>query len=305
MIFTVQHATVMSWCHIYYITSVILYIYSGYVTASEHYVSADPNGVPCPRTDLPSHNLSYYIADYISYFTDDTIFYFLDGTHILQGPLEIIGVSNITLQGLGHIEQGFHETIMQSTSVIRCSDYNRGGIQFTNSTNVVLKSITITNCGFNLNANYKNSLFFANINNVILEWVSVQNSSGIGLYLYNGFDVLIINSTFTNNGGLKTDVGNALIYYDDQVKKLSRVNIVKSNFTLGLGSGMSLVYDVDNDIEVEVVIENSEFSHNIVQYEGGVYIDLQKGSGNTEFSNCTIYNNSAQYGGGVSIYINN
>ena len=294
----------MSWCHIYYITSVILYIYSGYVTASEYYVSADPNGVPCPSTDLPCHNLTYYIADYISYFTDDTIFYFLDGTHILQGPLEISDVSNITLQGLGHIEQGFHETVMQSTSVIRCSDYNRGGIQFTNSTDVVLKSITITNCGFNLN--YKNSLFFANINNVTLEWVSVQNGSGIGLYLYNGFDVLIINSTFTNNGGLKNDVGNALIYYDDQVKKLSRVNIVKSNFTLGLGSGMSLVYDVDNDIEVEVVIENSEFSHNIVQYGGGVHIYINDGNCSTDFNNCTLYNNTAQHrGGGVYIYINN
>ena len=295
----------MSWCHIYYITSVILYIYSGYVTASEYYVSTDPNGVPCPHTDLPCHNLSYYNADYTSYFTDDTIFYFLKGTHILQGTLEISGVSNITLQGLGHIEQGFHETVMQSTSVIRCSDYNGGGIQFTNSTCVVLKSITITNCGFNLNANYSVSLLFVNINNVILEWVSVQNSSGIGLVLYKAFDVLIINSTFANNGDLKTDVGNALIYYDDQVKKLSRVNIVKSNFTLGLGSGMSLVYDVDNDIEVEIIIESSEFSHNIVQYGGGgVNIELQKGSGSIEFSNCTIYNNTAPYGGeGGGVYI--
>ena len=288
----------MSWCHIYYITSVIPYIYSGYVTASEYYVSADPNGVPCPRTDLPCHNLSYYTADYISYFTDDTIFYFLEGTHILQGTLEISGVSNITLQGQGHIEQGFHETVMQSTSVIRCSGYNRDGIQFTNSKDVVLKLITITNCGFNLNANYNNSLSLANINNVILEWVSVQNGSGIGLILYNCFDVLIINSTFANNEDLKTYVGNALIYYDDHVKKLSRVNIVKSNFTLGLGSGMSLMYYVDNEIEVEVVIENSEFSHNIVQYGGGVIIYISNGRGSIEFNNCTIYNNTAHYGGG-------
>ena len=294
----------MSWCHIYYITSVILYIYSGYVTASEYYVSADPNEVPCPHTDLPCHNLFYYTADYISYFTDDTIFYFLEGTHFLQGILEISGVSNITLQGLGHIEQGFHETVMQSTSVIRCSDYNRGGIKFTNSTDVVLKSITITNYGYNLIRSNGVSLFFGDINNVTLEWVSVQNSSDIGLVLYNGFDVLIINSTFANNGDLKTDVGNTLIYYDDQVKKLSRVNIVKSNFTLGIGSGMTLVHYFDNEIEVEIIIENSEFSHNIVQYGGGVYIELQKGSGSIEFSNCTIYNNTAQYGGeGGGVYI--
>ena len=38
----------MSWCHIYYITSVILYIYSGYVTASEYYVSAAPYKVSSP-----------------------------------------------------------------------------------------------------------------------------------------------------------------------------------------------------------------------------------------------------------------
>ena len=302
----------MSWCHIYYITSVILYIYSGCITASEYYVSADPNGEPCPHTDLPCHNLSYYTADYAFYFTDDTIFYFLEGTHILQGLLEISGVSNITLQGLGHIEQGFHETVMQSTSVIRCSGYNRGGIQFTNSTHVVLKSITIANCGSLYNTSYLTNtinvsigLYFVDINNVKLEWVSVQNGSGIGLNLYNSFDVLITNSTFANNEDFKNDVGNTLIYYDNQVKKLSRVNIVNSNFTLGLGSGMTLVYDVDNKIEVEVIIENSEFSHNIVQYGGGVYIYINNRSGSTEFSNCTIYNNTAWYGGGVYIYLYN
>ena len=292
----------MSWCHIYHITSVILYIYSGYVTASEYYVSADPNGVPCPRIDLPCHNLSYYTADYTSYFTDDTIFYFLEGTHILQGPLEISSVSNITLQGLGHIEQGFHETIVQSTSLIRCSGYNRSVIQFINSTDVVLKSLTIANCGFSLNANYNNILNFADSNNVTLEWVSVQNSSGIGLLLYNCFDVLITNSTFANNGGLKTYVRNGVIYYNNHVKKLSRINIVKSNFTLGLGGGMSLTHDINNEIEVEVVIENSEFSHNIAQSGGGVYIYINNGSGRIEFSNCTIYNNTAWNGGG-GVYI--
>ena len=107
----------MIWCYIYYITSVILYIYSGYVTASEYYVSAVPNGEPCPPTDLPCHNISYYNSD-VFYFTDDMVFYFLEGTHILQGPLRISDVSNITLQGLGHVEQVFYETVMQSASLI-------------------------------------------------------------------------------------------------------------------------------------------------------------------------------------------
>ena len=283
--------------------SVILYIYSGYVTASEYYVSAAPNGVPCPRTHLSCHNLSYYTDDSTSYFTDDTIFYFLEGTHILQDMLQISGVINITLQGLGHIEQGFHETVIQSTSVIRCSGYTDIYILFTNSTDVVLNSLTIASYGFNLNPNIFDSLYFLDSNNVTLEWVSVQNSSGNGLVLYNSFDVLITNSTFANNRKPNYLLSNALIYFDEQAKRVSRINIAKSNFTLGLGMGMTLWYDSDN--EVEVNIENSEFSHNNCQFGGGVFIYLQNGNGSIEFSNSTIYNNTAQYGGGVYSYLYN
>ena len=81
-----------------------MYIYSGYVTASEYYVSATLNGEYCPSTDLPCHNLSYYTADYEFFFTNDTIYYFLQGTHTLKGTLVISGISNITLQGQGPIE---------------------------------------------------------------------------------------------------------------------------------------------------------------------------------------------------------
>ena len=288
----------MSWCHIYYITSVILYIYSEYATASEYYVSAAPNGKSCPYTDLPCHNLSYYTADNASYFTDDAIFYFLEGTHTLQGILYISNVSNITLQGLGHIEQGFHETVMQSTTVIRCSDSNRTGILFTSSSDILLKSLTIANCEFNWHQYYSVSLYFVNIKNVTLEYVSVQNSSGDGLFLLNAYDVLIANSSFANNGALETFVGNVYIIYNDKINRLSRVNIFKSNFTLGLGSGIHLRYGNDN--EAEINIENSMFSNNIAQYGGGVSIILF-GGGSIEFNNCTICNNTAQYGGALYI----
>ena len=301
----------MNWCHIYYITSVILYIYSGYVTASEYYVSAAPNGEDCP-THLPCHNLSYYIADCSIYFTNDAIFYFLEGTHTLQGILNIRNVSNITLQGLGHIEQGFHETVMQSTSVIRCSDSNRTGIRFSSSGNITIKSLTIANCGFDnyisdheflynpcgsfWYRHHRVSLFFVGINSVTLEYVSVQNSSGNGLVLVNGYNVLIDNSSFANNG----ISGNAFIVYEDHFKRLSRVTVLKSNFSHGLGYGMYLWYSNDN--EANVIIENSMFSNNIARSGGGVNISLH-GGGSLEFFNCTIHNNTAWYdGGGMSIY---
>ena len=295
----------MSWCHIYYITSVILYIYSGYVTASEYYVSATTNVESCPSTDLPCHDLSYYTDDYASYFTNDTIFYFLEGTHILQSTLEISDVSNITLQGLGHIEQGFHETVIQSTSVIRCSDSNRTSIQLISTRDVVLKSLTIANCGeFGSYQGYNVTLLFVDINIVTLEYVSVHNNSGYGLYLVNALTVLIINSSFANNGAHETSGGNALMYYNDQLERLSRVNIVNSNFTMGLGCGITLLYY--NETKAEVNISNSIFSYNTNMQKGGggVSIGLHKAGGNIKFSNCIIYNNNAQkFGGGVGINI--
>ena len=97
------------------------------------------------------------------------------------------------------------------------------------------------------------------------------------------------------------DLGTAVIFYDDQVKRLSRVNIVKSNFTLGSESGINFLYFSDN--EVEVIIEKSKFSQNTAQYGGGITITSYASSGSIEFSNCTIYDNTAQYGGGVDVYL--
>ena len=288
----------MSWCHIYFITSVILYIYSGYVTASEYYVSTDPNGEDCPTTDLLCHDLSYYIADYAFYFADDAIFYFLEGTHTLQGILNINNASNIILQGQDHIEQGFHETVMQSTSIIRCSDWKETGILVTSSSFVVLKSLTIANCGFHWHQYYSVSLYIIDIDNITLEWVSIQNGSGDGLYLLDANDVIIANSSFANNGNHETYVGNAYIVYDDNVNKLSKLSILKSNFTLGIGYGMYFICAYNN--KVDLIIENNMFSSNIARYGGGVEFGFY-GSGSIEFSNCTIYNNTAWYGGGMYI----
>ena len=387
----------MSLYQFYYIVSIVLYIYSKHVTASEYYVSA-PNGEPCPpTTDLPCHNLSFYSDDY---FTDDTIFYFLEGTHTLQEPLVISDVSNLTLQGLGHIEQGFHETIMQSTSVIMCSDYNEGGIVFTNSSQIILKNLTITSCGFYYDDDIVNNFYsqnnigilFLNISSLTLEWVSVQNGSGLGLSLINAFDVMIADSSFAQNqlpyyACSDCIGGNAHMLYIDHLNKTQcRVNISRSNFTMGLnlkrcskikssnlldfglGGGLTIelrqpqvqVYidsvvfygnkgdtganfkfrshvspyslTINNTVSTygealisgtsvygctlgvgmtllqiehvtengtEIIIENSNFSHNVGKSGVGVNVFWSGGPANIKFHNCVISNNTGYHGLGL------
>ena len=383
----------MNSCNIYihYIIT-ILYVYSRYATASEYYVSSAPNGEPCPLTDLPCHNFSFYSADYELYFTSDTIFYFLKGTHTLQHQLKINSVSNLTLQGLGDIEEGFHETVMQSTSVIMCSNYSVG-ISFAQCTDLVFKSLTIVNCEFI-------TLAISNASNFTLNWVSIQNGSGIGLYLYNAFNVFIANSSFAQNQPSKTCLncldhgGNVIIEYDDYYydndqptnNKQYNVDIAQSNFTLGLnpknctitnnnlvflesGGGLTIslsaqsykvqfyidsvilhyntanfganlnfdvymghysliinntiitygktmayecsygggmIISINNavDNENEIIIENSTFSHNVAQqYGGGILIAWFRSSGNIEFHNCIIVNNTGYIGSGLVIFV--
>ena len=97
-----------------------------------------------------------------------------------------------------------------------CSDNKRpAGIKFITSKNIVMKSLTIANCASDAYISYKkivNSLHFVDVNDVTLEWVSVQNGSGYGLCLVNNFNVLITNSSFANNGHPGTFGGNACIY---------------------------------------------------------------------------------------------
>ena len=275
---------------------VILYIYSGYAIASEYYVSAVLNGESCPLTDLPCHNLSFYSADYKLYFNDNATFYFLKGTHTLQHQLLINGVSNITLQGLGDIEQGFHETVMQSTSVIRCSNY-RVGIAFAQCTDLVFKSLTFANCELI-------TVAILNARNFILNWVSVQNSSGIGLYLHNTFNVFIANSSFAQNQFSKTCLncldqgGNVLIDYDDYYydfdqlnnNKQYKVDIVQSNFTLGLNPRHCFVS------------ENNEIFFGL---GGGLSISLLAQSYKVQFyiDSIVFYNNTANIGANFNFYV--
>ena len=112
--------------------------------------------------------------------------------------------------------------------------------------------------------------------------------------------MLIVNSSFANNGA-ESLVANTHIAYDHQLKTMPRVNIVKSNFTLGLGGGMVLFYGNDN--EAKIIVENSTFSHNIAQYQGGAVCVALLGVGSIEFNNCTVYNNTVQQFDGGGVYI--
>ena len=140
----------------------------------------------------------------------------------LQELVKFTNLTNATFEGDGKMEQGFHETVWQSTVVIKCTEHSSTGIAFVNSSNITFRYITITNCGadiFTFEASNPNgSLGFLNVgNSIVIDHVSVQNGSGNGLMVISdGVDLSIATSSFAHNGYHNyREVSNIVILYID------------------------------------------------------------------------------------------
>ena len=257
------------------------------VTGSSYYVAA-PDGAPCPRKTLNCHELSFYTNQSSVYFISNTVFYFLEGHHFLdqQNLVSIQDVRNLTLQGLGTMEAGPHETVMQSTVVIDCN----GGFGFFDTHFVSIKAITITECNVQNGVPFANSLLILLSSNFLLQHVSVQNSTGYGLFIENSFNLTIEESSFYRNQYPTVNCtrsncrgGNAFITFsdylltNDSVSNLtlnSKLNILNSNFSLSFGRQ----YKLGSGLMIE--IKNTQYNYRV-----DINID-----------NVVAYGNSGSYG---------
>ena len=170
---------------------------------SSCYVVA-PDGDPCPNSSFACRELSYY-TNRPMLFTSNTVFCFLKGHHILdQGFVTITGVSNLTLQGMGAMEMGPHETTMLSTVVIKCNR-STGGFRFTESQFVTILNITLTDCAAPVSYYYPYpyvsavGLYLINLQNTYLRCISIRNASDIGLHAFGCFNLTIEDSSFFYN----------------------------------------------------------------------------------------------------------
>ena len=164
-------------------------------------------GEHCPGT--PCYNVTTFgkIADSFSK-SSGLVVHFLEGTHLLdlQEVVKFTNLTNAVFEGDGRMEQGFHETVWQSTVVIKCTKHSSTGIAFVNSANITFRYITITNCGAILEDSLTDTLYFAslgylNVSNIVIDHISVQNGSGCGLLIITfGANVSIASSSFARNG---------------------------------------------------------------------------------------------------------
>lgn len=175
--------------------------------ADEYYVSSSTSG-PCPVVEC--YNLSYYVSASDQYFTDDTILYFMEGTHLIEDQLMIVisDVTNLTLAGWN-----------TSGVYIECLG-GRGGMGFFQCTDITLTDITISGCGAQVPnelihsvnevlhptwqylygpSHSYHTLFFAVVEGMRLNGLTVQYGKGRAVSAANAFNVTIADSLFQYN----------------------------------------------------------------------------------------------------------
>ena len=181
-------------------------------------------GEHCPDTCYNINTLGKMAISFSN--SSGLVVHFLEGIHLLdlQELVVFTNLTNAVFEGDGRMEQGFHETVWQSTVVIKCTEHSSTGIAFVNSSNITFKYITITNCGADMtgfclsNTICNGSLgYFKMSHKIAIDHVSIQNGTGNGLLIEsNGVDLMITDSSFAQNYIYQyVDGGNIAIVYVD------------------------------------------------------------------------------------------
>lgn len=276
------------WC-LYFVCSALLW---SSTSANQYYVSAN-EGTDCPTNGLPCNDFEYYYLQFPEYFASDTVFYFLEGRHVLdhRGLLEIGNVSNLTLKGVEERVRGFDDTVVQSSSVIECSDGAESGIAVVSSSQVTLEHITVTNCGSKTLDGSSVSVYLNNVHDVVLNSISVQNGSGAGIVLVNCLNLLLIESSFAQNDAIPNEIdllngGNVFITYNQWVSD----------------------YDEGGEYSLTVLRTNSSFARSdaITGHGGGIQIVLsgvETYTVNILIDSVVLRGNFGRQGGNLDLYV--
>ena len=208
-------------------TSVVFYV-----------ISENSNPVEsCPGSSCAT--LNNYANNVSQYSTNNAKFIFLSGTHFLNAGIPIKNVQNVTFTGISGVPTTLH-----------CR--GSGGFTFQNVSNVTLAHLLVVSCGqpippkmHRVNKIAHAALAFAEVSNLIINAISVEQSRGFGLSAHCIYgDFKVIGSSFRFNTGNRDYLGgNAIIENTNcSACKLSHFSITSSTFSHGYYWGYAYDY---------------------------------------------------------------
>ena len=248
----------------------------------------------CPHQ--PCHMLQYYAQRWLFYLTSNTVVQFLPGEHILEGDwneLFVENVTNLTLSGSDStITDSLPLSLPTATSRISCMG-GKSIFVFSNITELFIARLVFSKCGggtlkLKLSTTlilYKMNftLLLYEVSNLVLDTVTIQNSTGTGLWGYNllGKSMIYRSALLFNAAAAFPCAGNImLLYYNCSGNSL--VNITSSWIMSGNANatrytcvgGLTLGLN-QSSYSVEVHIHNTTMTRNV---GGNMFLSLSNSS---------------------------
>jgi len=235
----------------------------------------------------------------------------------LQQLLYIENVHNVSFQG---------QSLKSNDTKVNCQ--RKGGIIVDRCSNVSMSFLKFINCENHDNdTNFDMAVLFKSSRNILLNNISISNSTFSGLILYNCQGIVLLNNTiFENNGGMKTcqpksggltieikrpgesghyHVQNCTFRNNSVItgKECSTQDkgVIWGHYPVGGGISVLVTNNTDNNT---INISGTLFSKNIADWGGGLYVLFQNSTHNNcvTVNNSTFYDNNAKYlGGGISL----
>ena len=201
--------------------------------------------------------------------------------HLLKATdiLQIKGLNNGTLLGQGQWVQGSHQSVIQSSVIIKCTYNTSIAINVYATTVIHINNLIITYCSRGI---VIDSVLDAQLNNL-----SVRNSSEFGLWIYKAWTVTIYSSSFSHNG------------INVHLNLVNIVSISYSDFTYAHqytynGTGLSIQNDLPNTrITITLICC---FVHSNIG--GGALIHSANSVNDTVVIQNTIFSNNNGHVGG-------
>ena len=264
------------------------------------------NDTPCPQ--LPCHTLEHYAQSWQLFLTSNTIVQFLPGEHILEGDWNVLSVeniSNLTLMGSDiMIFDSMQLGIPIAASRVTCRR-SETRFLFSNITELFITRLTFSECGGGT-PQLKFAFFLNDIFSLVLDSVTIQNSTGIGLIGYNLWKSSILHSAFMFNQALEVPLSGNMILYYGKCSVKTETNITSSWILFGNGTsvgGLSLQVD-QSCYNVKIHIHNTTLRENVGH-------SMVLGLNGIAHSIITITEShiesgySSEAGGGIYIYTTN
>ena len=295
----------------------------------------------CPQQ--PCHTLEDYARNRQFNLTSNTVVQFLPGEHLLRGDWDALGavnVSNLTLIGSEIVDSPLGIPI--ATSRISCRGGKTGFIFF-NVTELFIRRLTFSECGGGSpESNF--TLYLGEVSNLVIDSVTIHNSSGTGLYCYNiRGKSLIYRSAFLYNDAITVPKGGNVALFYQNCSETTEMNITSSwilfgtpnkhdvgglclslshssvkvhihNTTMKGNVGGNMILQADSSIHSTITISDSHFEDgHSLSYGGGILI-LQTTpynppqctqSNHVYITNSEFVGNHAEIDGGAVMYLSN